>query len=78
MMDILSLVIFGCHVRVQCQDAATRALLVAQYGHMQDCQGPIALQYSVGKQEGSGGFGSPGIPEKTGHRLEVGLIFPIV
>jgi hypothetical protein len=56
MMDILSLVIFGCHVRVQCQDAATRALLVAQYGHMQDCQRPVALQYSVGKQEGSGGF----------------------
>jgi hypothetical protein len=56
MSDALSLVIFGRHVRVQCQDAATRALFAAKYGHMQGRQGPVALQYAVGRQEETGGF----------------------
>jgi hypothetical protein len=55
-MDTLSVMVFGCHVRVQCQDAAALALLVANYGHMQGSQGPAALQYTVGRQERSRGF----------------------
>jgi hypothetical protein len=30
-----SLTVFGCHVTMQCEDAETRALLVANYGHLQ-------------------------------------------
>jgi hypothetical protein len=35
MVDTLSLLVLGCHVRVQCQNAEIRALLVANYGHME-------------------------------------------
>jgi hypothetical protein len=47
-----SLVVLGCHVEVQCEDALTHALLVANYGYFQDSSGPAALQYIVGRQAG--------------------------
>jgi hypothetical protein len=56
MLDTLSLLVLGCHVRVQCQDAEIRALLVANYGHMQGSRGPATLQYTVARQARSGGF----------------------
>jgi hypothetical protein len=56
MLDILSLLILGCHVRVQCADAGIQALLIANYSHMQGSQGPAKLQYTIGRQAGSGGF----------------------
>lgn len=55
-MDALSLMVFGCHVTIQCRDAASRALLVANYGHLQGGLGPETLQYTVGRQERSGDF----------------------
>ena len=56
MLDTLSLLVLGCHVRVQCQDAEIRALLMANYGHMQGSRGPATLQYTVARQARSGGF----------------------
>jgi hypothetical protein len=56
MANTLSLLVLGCHVSIQCQDAGTRTLLAANYGHMQGGRGPAALQYTVGRQEGSCGF----------------------
>ena len=56
MLDILSLLVLGCNVRVQCRDDGVRALLMANYGHMLTSRGPAALQYTVGRQGGSDGF----------------------
>ena len=50
MLATLSLLVLGCHVRVQCQDAEIRALLMANYGHMQGSRGPATLQYTVARQ----------------------------
>lgn len=56
-MDALSLLVFGYHVKVQCRDADTRALLVVTYGHLQgSSEPPGALQYTVGREEKSGCF----------------------
>jgi hypothetical protein len=46
---MLSLTIFGCHVTVQCEDAETRALLLATYGHLQSPLRSGDLQYTVGR-----------------------------
>jgi hypothetical protein len=43
----LSLTVFGCHVTVQCEDADTRALLVANYGHLQGSLHPGDVRYVV-------------------------------
>jgi hypothetical protein len=56
MANTLSLLVLGCDVSIQCQDAGTRTLLAANYGHMQGGRGLAALQYTVGRQEGSCGF----------------------
>jgi hypothetical protein len=56
MLNTLSLLVLGCHVRVRCQDAEIRALLVANYGHMQGSRGPATLQYTIARQARSGGF----------------------
>jgi hypothetical protein len=51
----LSLTVFGCHVTVQCEDAATHTLLVANYGHLQSPPHPGDVRYVVGRprpQEG--------------------------
>jgi hypothetical protein len=56
MLDTLSLLVLGCHVRVQCQDASTQALLLANYGQMQGSRGSAALHYTVGRRAGSGAF----------------------
>jgi hypothetical protein len=45
----LSLTVFGCHVTVQCEDADTRALLVANYGDLQTPLHPGGVRYMVGK-----------------------------
>jgi hypothetical protein len=42
----------GCHVEVRCDDAVTHALLLANYGYLQDSSGSAALQYIVGRQSG--------------------------
>jgi hypothetical protein len=55
-LDTLSLKVLGCQVNVQCRDAASPALLRAQYGQLQCSLGPGALQYTVDRQEGSGRF----------------------
>jgi hypothetical protein len=56
MLNTLSLLVLGCNVRVQCRDDDVRALLMANYGHMLTSRGSAALQYTVGRQEGSSGF----------------------
>ncbi|HEX9870943.1 MAG TPA: hypothetical protein VGC99_20580 [Candidatus Tectomicrobia bacterium] len=46
---MLSLTVFDCQVTIQCEDADTRALLVANYGHL---QGPLqrgGLRYIVSR-----------------------------
>jgi hypothetical protein len=55
-LNTLSLLVLGCHVRVQCQDDEIRALLVANYGHMQGSRGPATLLYTIARQARSGGF----------------------
>jgi hypothetical protein len=55
-LDTVSLRVLGCQVNVQCRDAASPALLVAQYGHLQSSPGLGALHYTVDRQEGSGRF----------------------
>jgi hypothetical protein len=45
----LSLTVFGCHVTVQCEDAETRALLVANYGHLQSPLHPGDVSYVVSR-----------------------------
>jgi hypothetical protein len=46
---MLSLTVFGCHVTVQCEDAETRALLLANYGHLQSPLYLEDLRYTVGR-----------------------------
>jgi hypothetical protein len=55
-LDTLSLRVLGCQVNVQCSDAASPALLRAQYGHLQGRLEPGALHYTVDRQEGAGRF----------------------
>jgi hypothetical protein len=55
-VDILSFLVLGCRVNVQCRDVASRALLVANYSHLQGSLGPGALHYTVDRPEGSGPF----------------------
>src|SRR4051794_31378707 len=43
----LSLTVLGCHVTVQCEDAETRALLVANYGSLQGPRHPGDVRYVV-------------------------------
>jgi hypothetical protein len=48
---LLSLTVFDCPVTIQCEDADTRALLVANYGHL---QGPLqrgGLRYLVSRPQ---------------------------
>jgi hypothetical protein len=45
----LSLTVFGCHVTVQCEDAETRALLVANYGDLQSPLHPGDVSYVVSR-----------------------------
>jgi len=45
----LSLTVFGCHVTVQCEDADTQALLVANYGHLHSPPHPGDVKYVVGR-----------------------------
>jgi hypothetical protein len=52
---LLSLSVFDCPVTIQCEDADTRALLVANYGHL---QGPLhqgGLRYFVSRPSASQG-----------------------
>src|SRR5262249_9662387 len=55
-LDTLSFRVLGCQVNVQCRDAASLALLMAQYGHLQGSLGPGALHYTVDRQDGSDRF----------------------
>jgi hypothetical protein len=55
-VSTLSLTVLGCHVKVQCQDAETQALLVANYGHMQGQLEAVDLRYAVGRAQGSAAF----------------------
>jgi len=54
--DTLSLTILGRNIRVQCEDAEARTLLVANYGHMQGKLEAADLNYTVGRQKGSPAF----------------------
>lgn len=56
MGERLSLTVLGCHVAVWCQDAAARALLVANYGQLQGQMEAPDLRYTVGRPPGSGAF----------------------
>jgi hypothetical protein len=56
MADTLSLTVLGCRIAVQCKDAEARALLVANYGHMQGQWAASDWQYVVGKPRGSSAF----------------------
>lgn len=52
---MLSLTVFDCQVTIQCEDANTRALLVANYGHL---QGPLqreGLRYVVSRPQRQSG-----------------------
>jgi hypothetical protein len=46
---MLTLRVFGCHVTVQCEDAKARALLLANYSHLQCPLHPGDLGYIVGR-----------------------------
>jgi hypothetical protein len=48
----LALRVFDCRVTVQCEDAETQALLLANYGHLQIPLRPGELRYVVGKERG--------------------------
>jgi hypothetical protein len=45
----LSLTVFDCPVTIRCGDADTRALLVANYGHLQGPPQPGGVRYSVSR-----------------------------
>jgi hypothetical protein len=48
---MLALRVFGCYVMVQCEDAETHALLLANYGHLESPPHPGGLRYVVGSQQ---------------------------
>ena len=55
-MHTLSLTVLGRYVRIQCQDAGTCALLLANYGHMQGKLQAVDLMYTVGKRKVASAF----------------------
>ena len=55
-LDTLSLTMLGLNIRVQCEDAETRTLLVANYGYMQGKLEAADLNYTVGRQNGAPAF----------------------
>ncbi len=55
-VDRLSLTVLGCHVAVQCKDAKTKGLLVANYGCMQTPPTAEDWQYVVGRAQGASAF----------------------
>jgi len=50
-MDVFSLTVFNRNIQILCQEAETRALLVANFGHLQGSQESIELNYTVGKHK---------------------------
>jgi hypothetical protein len=54
MSDILSLTVFGCHVRVQCQDPHARALLGLNYGALVGKSAVPDVDYTVSRERYKG------------------------
>jgi hypothetical protein len=57
----LSLTVFGCHVTVQCEDADTRELLVANYRHLHSRLHPGDVRYVISRPRHPHGAPSFGI-----------------
>jgi hypothetical protein len=49
-LDILSLAVLGCHVRVQCQDPKARTLLALNYSHLRRRPEAPDVVYTVGRE----------------------------
>ena len=55
-LESLSLSVFDCNVKAECQDPEVLRLLVANYGHLQGGLGAADLHYVVGRRKGSPAF----------------------
>ncbi|MGH7772249.1 MAG: hypothetical protein ACREQA_08410, partial [Candidatus Binatia bacterium] len=55
-LESLSLSVFDCNVKAECQDPEVLRLLVANYGQLQGGLGAADLHYVVGRRKGSPAF----------------------
>jgi hypothetical protein len=55
MLDVLSLAVLGCHVRIACQDPKARRLLALNYGHLLGKPEAPDVVYTIGTGRCRGG-----------------------